>query len=334
MFEIDKNHRIDIEEVQKEELDTPLSIDTRNEPTENLPAIIADSPFCATKENRMTSAFIKLNRSDKVLKLIEEYPPAFILLTIIALRAERKDCQVTGLKKGQAKIKYTDMESHRSYRTSCEKLILYGFATIKTTNRFTIATLIDSTIYDINLEDADKLNDKQPTNKRQTEKPTRISTKKKELKNNTVADAFEKFGDFVELTKEQHQKLEEKHGTSKLARMLEILDNYIGSKGGRTGIRHTSDYYVLKNGGWVDEKWKQEQLQPVPKIKISPAEDNAAWAKQFDRDEGGWSIQASEDSWRANSWTDQTKSISIWYKTSGFKAQVESFLRKHNLWLK
>jgi hypothetical protein len=75
---------------------------------------------------------------------------AFILLTVTALRTRRQDGVY--LKAGQALI--GDFQaygmSRMQYRTAVKHLKNNHQATFKTTNRGTIATLIDCSIYDIN----------------------------------------------------------------------------------------------------------------------------------------------------------------------------------------
>lgn len=333
MFEIDNNYQKPEDAKQKEELVTPPSIDSGTETSENLMPIIADSRIYASKEKSiMTSGFVKTNRA-LALKLAEQSPYASILLQIIALRAERFDCSVTGLKANEAKIDYNDLPTRQIYRSALLKLQVYGFVTIRTTNKFTIAKLCNSEIYDLNNNLDNQQDNQQATIKQPSKTSTRINTKKKESKNNTVADAKLNFGEdqFVELSEQEHLKLSEKHGPEKLAAMIQILDNYIGSKGGRANIKHTSDYHVLKASGWVEKNWLENKTAPKSN-KAATEEENYEWVKQFDRNELGWTIKAEADAWRVASWNDSTKNAWIGYKTSGFKAQVQNTLRKFNLW--
>jgi hypothetical protein len=95
--------------------------------------------------------------------------PASHLLKIIAKRAKRTDTfNIHNLKKGEAFLgDYSDYGmSRRQYRTAKEKLEKWGFATFKTTNKGTIATLTDTSIYDINIEDVGQQNDTQEANNR------------------------------------------------------------------------------------------------------------------------------------------------------------------------
>jgi len=100
------------------------------------------------------TTFIQLMRSKDTMELIKEQD-AFILLSIIALRARRtNEFNVHELKQGEALIgdfKNYGMTEQR-YRTAKKKLEKWKFITIKATTKGTIATLLDNGIYDINLE--------------------------------------------------------------------------------------------------------------------------------------------------------------------------------------
>jgi len=128
------------------------------------------------------NGFIKLKRSPETLELLDD-PNAFVLLTVIALRARRSDeFNIHNLQSGDALIgdyrKYG--LTHRQYRTATKHLRQWGFAVFKPTTRGTVATLCDTRIYDIN----EVQSDKQKTNERQTgDKQTSTNKKEKNEKN-------------------------------------------------------------------------------------------------------------------------------------------------------
>lgn len=110
--------------------------------------------------------FIQLIRSNEVENLIKSRPSAYILLTLIALRARRtRDRSFDGLNIGEAYIGDHNCygASAREYRTDKKLLAEYGIATFRTTNRGTIARLVDTTIFNINPEETTS----QKTRKRQ-----------------------------------------------------------------------------------------------------------------------------------------------------------------------
>ena len=82
-------------------------------------------------------------------------PKVFALLTLIAIRARRTNqLNIHGLSVGEALI--GDYKAcgltRQEYRTTKNKLERIGLATFRTTNKGTIATILDTSIYDINIE--------------------------------------------------------------------------------------------------------------------------------------------------------------------------------------
>ena len=61
-----------------------------------------------------------------------------------------------------------------------------------------------------------------------------------------------KYGEFVHMTEEEHRKLVEQYGEQQTARMIEILDNYKGSK----GKTYKNDYRAILC--WVAERVQEE----------------------------------------------------------------------------
>lgn len=61
-----------------------------------------------------------------------------------------------------------------------------------------------------------------------------------------------KYGEFVCMTEEEHEKLIRKYGPDKTARMIEVLDNYKGSK----GKTYKNDYRAILN--WVVDRVTEE----------------------------------------------------------------------------
>jgi hypothetical protein len=223
----------------------------------------------------MAESFIKLIRSKTTCDLIREYPNAFILLTIVADRARREDCLITGLKVGESLI--GDWENmgltRQQYRTALKVLVVKKFLQItetcrnrkkSTTGSTTIGTkvkLLNSIIYDINVEEPNHLSnhrlttDQPPANHEQ-EGIRRKKKEKKELPQTPSLPILSKipFRELVLLTQEEHDKLLAKHGKEKLEKMLNILDSYKGSK----NAKYDSDYHVLKEGGWVEDRVKKD----------------------------------------------------------------------------
>ncbi len=142
----------------------------------------------------MTTGFIKLNRSNETLELLND-PNAFILLTVIALRARRTDeFNVHNLRCGEALIgdhaKFGLTQCQ--YRTAMKRLGRWGFAAFKPTSCGTIATLLDHRVYDINDSGGDKpmTNERQPDDKQMTTKKNEKKEKKEKNEEGPHADAW------------------------------------------------------------------------------------------------------------------------------------------------
>jgi hypothetical protein len=103
----------------------------------------------------MDRKFIKLIRSSDTLELLK-FPKAFTLAAQIALRANRKRPKFSPykLEKGEALIgDYKSCGLKRGEYRHAIKILKRGqFATFKTTNKGTIAKIINSNIFDINIE--------------------------------------------------------------------------------------------------------------------------------------------------------------------------------------
>lgn len=118
------------------------------------------------------------NRHPDADDLLEHYPPAILMAYTIGKRARyREGVGSNGLEQGECYIgDHKKMGlTPRQYRTCIEKLSKAGFATFRTTNKCTIAKLLDTRLFAITKPDADEQNDKQPTNNRQAtdKQPTR-----------------------------------------------------------------------------------------------------------------------------------------------------------------
>ncbi|MFZ7127718.1 MAG: hypothetical protein ACOWWM_16290 [Desulfobacterales bacterium] len=130
--------------------------------------------------------YLKLIRSEDTLELMRR-PNEFLLLAQIAYRAKRTSAfSALGLEPGQALV--GDYKSigltERQYRTAKKNLEKWGFSTFKATNKGTIATLIKSTVFDINSDSGDEQSDGQATDRRRAsdEQATTNKNEKKEKK--------------------------------------------------------------------------------------------------------------------------------------------------------
>ena len=120
--------------------------------------------------------YIKLNRSPQLLNLLETDHQAFVMLTWIAVRANRET--------GQAMIgdwRKMGVTSEATYRRIKNRIQAAGLATFKATNKGTLATLVNISIFDINRVEADEQTDEQ-TDEQSPKKPTTQPTTNKNFK--------------------------------------------------------------------------------------------------------------------------------------------------------
>lgn len=131
-----------------------------------------------------SAPFLKLVRSDAAESLLR-YPNCFVVLTLVSLRARREApaFNPAGLREGEALV--GDFAavglSRQEFRTAIANLEKWGFVTIRTTTRGTIAKLCNSVIYDINSEATNQPANQQPTSS-QPAANQQLTTKKKERK--------------------------------------------------------------------------------------------------------------------------------------------------------
>ncbi len=136
----------------------------------------------------------------KEIEELAKDPPAFVLMWQIAYRARRNsDFSVDNLKVGEALIgDYANIGlTRRQYRTRLDRLTNWGFVTIKTTNRGTIATIVDKRVYDINANSNDQQTNHQEAIKRPTDDHQEATNKKvkkeKKEKKTIYSPEFELF---------------------------------------------------------------------------------------------------------------------------------------------
>ena len=113
-----------------------------------------------------THGWFKAIRGTETTELLKANKNAFLLLFVIALRAQRTTAfNRCNLKPGEAPIgDYSNCGmTEGEYRTAKKNLQQWRFATFRATNRGTIATLMDTRIFDVNLEQSDEQNDTRTT---------------------------------------------------------------------------------------------------------------------------------------------------------------------------
>jgi hypothetical protein len=160
------------------------------------------------------------------------------------MKASHKECKIMvgfqeiALEPGQfvfGRIKASEelRISQRSIRTCVVVLCKTGNMTIKTTNKFSIISIINWKVYQGTDDGIDHQTDKQTTNKRPTNDHKQEGTKN--VKNKTL------YGECVSLTSDEYKKLTDKHGHNLTDKAIELLNNYIQS----SGKKYKSHYHTL-----------------------------------------------------------------------------------------
>jgi hypothetical protein len=124
--------------------------------------------------------WIALHCGEETNALIKKHPNAFLLLTQISIRAKWKDCKISNLKMGQSWIgdyKAAGLKSPRAYRHAQTVLKKIGIVAFTGTNKGTIATLMDSSIFSLSQVSRGILDDEQRANKRQADDEQRANKK-------------------------------------------------------------------------------------------------------------------------------------------------------------
>lgn len=117
----------------------------------------------------------------------------FVVLSLIAARARRTDDPVTGLKSGESMIGDYDSFglTRQQYRTAIKNLKTWGVIATKPTTKGTITKLLDSSVYDINEEEANQqLTNSQPSSNQQLTTNKNVK-KEKNVKNEKRAGALD-----------------------------------------------------------------------------------------------------------------------------------------------
>ncbi|MDQ0494027.1 hypothetical protein [Paenibacillus brasilensis] len=147
----------------------------------------------------------------------------------------------------------------QNIRTALLKLEKHGFLTNESTKKNRLITVVNWGFYQGSSVDSNKEINRQPTNSQQTANKQLTTNKNdknlKNDKNDKKKDSVPKikFAEFVKLTQQEYDKLVLAHGEDRTKRMIEILDNYKGSK----GKKYASDYRAILN--WVVERVEEEE---------------------------------------------------------------------------
>lgn len=133
----------------------------------------------------MSEGFLMLRRTTEAFELLRD-TNAFVLLTVIALRAQRTGAfNIHGLQSGQALLGDHDRYgmSLQQYRSAKARLQRWGFARFQSTSRGTVATLLDTRVYDIHETPAQPADDNPATPSPQSANEPATTTKNEKNEN-------------------------------------------------------------------------------------------------------------------------------------------------------
>ncbi len=214
----------------------------------------------------MDGKYVKALRTRDGLDLLKKSHNAFILLYVIAQRARRTKDMADNLEIGEALIgDYKEYGFTRmNYRSAVALLVKHHYITIKPTNRGTVATLIDKSIYDINEEE-----DNQQKNRRvTTTQPTgnqRVTTNKndKNDKNEKIKDKKD-----IVVVNTPLPELFEKYESSFTAEELTHKQDFL-------------EHWMEKNEGGKKERWQMQKVFNVKKRFRTWLNNDLKWKQKY-----------------------------------------------------
>lgn len=299
-----------------------VKIDT---PTIPAPPPIATENNLLSGGNHMSKPFTKL-MTDTALELLENDPNTFLLLSQIALRARRKESKFDdkNLQPGQALIgdHRTIGLSRQQYRDCQAKLLKWKIATFQGTNKGTIATLISTEIYDINLTAEEPPKEPNKNQQRTTNKECKKERDQKK-KNSKKEKSFLEFGSHVRLTAEEHAKLAQQQGPEALAGLIEDMNDWCASKG-----KSFADYAAALRT-WHRKRVADAALRGKP--AADSTESNRKLAQTYAKANKGNPKTEVEDCGGHVEIRTPPFCRAIPYTEKGFSHQLEAECRKANL---
>lgn len=218
----------------------------------------------------MGDSFFKVKRSKATEELLKDRN-AWTLLSLIAYRARRtNEFNIHNLDPGEALIgdfKSCGLTTRQEYREALKRLVNWKFVTIRTTNKGTIVKLINSNIFDINIEENNQQDNhrttiKQPSNNHPATTNKNEKNDKNEKKERTRAlekltsekpsqeEQKQKYGEYVFLFPGEHFSLVERFGAAGATDRIEALNLAIASK----GYKYLSHYATILSWDRRDQK--------------------------------------------------------------------------------
>ena len=261
----------------------------------------------------MSKRFIQLsNDSELVFHMLEKLPNAFLLLSLISLRARRIPGHPDGLEVGDAQI--GDWKAcgltRQEYRTALNHLVRMNLVSIKkqilsrqnpttsSTTRGTIVTLISSDVYDVNINGVNHIINHRPT----TDQPLTIKNKKEKEENNTTSASAAALAFFLY---QQIKRFKNDYPQPKLDAWAKVIDSMLKSGRLESNIRAVIEWLP------TNDFWRKNILS------------TNSLKKQFDRLE----MQMQSDSKPKNGYaTNFTQTVKSHFKNGHSYGGYECFL--------
>lgn len=225
------------------------------------------------------SSFIKLMRDSELLSsmLNSGKHNEFILLTVIAMRAKRAPDPIKNLGVGDAFL--GDFASYglteQKYRTAKANLEKWGVITLRATSRGTVATLCNTSIYDINIDIPNGQDNGQLTDKQRTANGQLTTNKKLKNYKNVKNKGLTPLPSDFEITDSMAQWFNKKNFTIPMHETTEKWKDSMLAKGNKyinwvsawhNGMRLAQEWHDEKNKTVVPFNQQNKPRKEFPKV--------------------------------------------------------------------
>lgn len=215
------------------------------------------------------NGFVKYNRSEQS-KRLHSRPNENHVLSVIAYRISREGNPVKGVQVGECIISdYDNFGLKRQpMRTAIANLRKWGYITTRATNKTTYAKLVNTEVYDCNLNEANQQNNQQLTNKNTNEQPAKQPTanhyqevKNKEVKNKEVLPYEKEFFTICEQFKKITGKSIRVQDTPAKIKRSDKYKIIAARLNAGADPEEMIKVIALKNKQWKDDKRQAKYIQ-------------------------------------------------------------------------
>lgn len=277
----------------------------------DLPVRIVNSPItgvihkpCEPFEEPIMAGYVKLCRSEETNILLAKHPKAFVLLSVIAMRAKRtSDGNTFNLKIGESLVGDHDNYgmTRQGYRTAIEFLEENNLISTSKNALGTVATMLNYTVFDINVDAQQPDSNQIATTNKNKNKKERI---KEEEKNN-----YQEIADYWN-SKDSLAKIRSLTSRRKLQLAVRLKETAFQTKWKEIIDRISMTPFCT---GDNDRNWKadfdwliknEDNYTKVIEGKygdVAPPKKVETNSEQWERQCGGWLRQSSKETIQAHS---------------------------------